>query len=55
MTTKVSYTVGDDIEHINDTGRAKQLFGENYPRLRQLKKKYDPDVIFSKWFKITPQ
>jgi FAD/FMN-containing dehydrogenase len=30
------------------------LFGDNYPRLQALKKKYDPDMLFSKWFVITP-
>jgi hypothetical protein len=33
---------------------AKDLFGENYPKLQQIKKKYDPEVIFNKWFAITP-
>jgi Berberine and berberine like len=32
----------------------KQLFGTNYERLRILKKKYDPDMVFHKWFPITP-
>lgn len=32
----------------------KQLFGTNYERLRILKKKYDPDMIFHSWFPITP-
>jgi len=35
-------------------GAAKKLFGENYPRLQQIKKKYDPNVVFSKWFAISP-
>ncbi|TDL29768.1 FAD-binding domain-containing protein [Rickenella mellea] len=30
------------------------LFGNNYPRLQQLKKKYDPDFVFKKWFPIVP-
>jgi FAD/FMN-containing dehydrogenase len=30
------------------------VFGENYPRLRELKRKYDPDCVFKKWFPITP-
>ncbi|KDQ54384.1 hypothetical protein JAAARDRAFT_60767 [Jaapia argillacea MUCL 33604] len=34
--------------------KAKILFGENYPRLQGLKKRYDPEQIFSKWFPITP-
>lgn len=34
--------------------RAKVLFGSNYPRLQTLKRKYDPEVIFKKWFAIRP-
>lgn len=32
----------------------KQLFGMNYERLRALKKKYDPDMVFHSWYPITP-
>jgi len=34
--------------------KAAALFGDNYPRLQDLKKKYDPGNIFNKWFAITP-
>lgn len=34
--------------------KSKILFGDNYPRLQQLKKKFDPDMFFSKWFAIIP-
>jgi len=34
--------------------KAQRVFGTNYPRLQQIKKKYDPENIFSKWFAITP-
>lgn len=30
-------------------------FGENLPRLRELKKKYDPDNVFWKWHSVWPQ
>ncbi|KAG9119802.1 hypothetical protein FRC07_005006 [Ceratobasidium sp. 392] len=28
-------------------------FGSNFPRLLEIKRKYDPDNLFSKWFQIT--
>ena len=34
---------------------AEALFGENYARLQKLKKEYDPDLVFFKWYPITPQ
>lgn len=34
--------------------RVRAVFGENYPRLQAIKKKYDPEMVFSKWFGITP-
>ena len=37
-----------------ETNKAEALFRENYPRLQELKKKYDPENIFNKWFAITP-
>ena len=35
-------------------GGAAILFGKNYPKLQQVKGKYDPENIFNKWFPITP-
>lgn len=34
--------------------KASVLFGPNYPRLQQLKKQYDPEMLFSRWFPIRP-
>ena len=34
--------------------KAHVLYGDNYPRLQALKQKYDPEMLFSKWFAITP-
>lgn len=43
--------VGDKDE-VKD--KAQVAFGENYPALRQIKKIYDPDNVFNRWFAITP-
>ena len=34
--------------------KAKLVFAENYPKLQKVKKQYDPNGIFNKWFPITP-
>lgn len=33
---------------------ARRAFGPNYPRLQQLKRKYDPGMVFNKWFCVKP-
>lgn len=33
---------------------AHVAFGDNYPALQKIKKIYDPDNIFNRWFAITP-
>jgi hypothetical protein len=39
----------------NDTDQfAAKLYDTNYPRLQELKQKYDPDEVFSRWFRIKP-
>lgn len=34
--------------------KARIAFGENYLRLQQVKKMYDPEGLFNKWFPIVP-
>ncbi|KAH8101066.1 FAD-binding domain-containing protein [Phellopilus nigrolimitatus] len=34
--------------------RSQALFRDNYPRLQRLKKKYDPEMLFNKWYPIEP-
>lgn len=39
----------------NDTDQyARKLFGTNYARLQEVKKKYDPDMAFDRWFTVRP-
>ncbi|KIO33770.1 hypothetical protein M407DRAFT_229637, partial [Tulasnella calospora MUT 4182] len=33
---------------------ARKVFGANYARLQEVKKKYDPDVAFDRWFAVSP-
>jgi len=33
---------------------AAPLYGRNYPRLQQLKRRYDPDMLFRSWYPIQP-
>jgi FAD/FMN-containing dehydrogenase len=37
-----------------DSAKVKRLFGDNLPRLQQVKAKYDPENVFNKWFSIQP-
>ena len=34
--------------------RSELNFGSNYKRLQEVKRKYDPDLVFNKWFVVTP-
>lgn len=34
--------------------KAEEMFGPNLPRLRELKRRYDPDSVFRKWHYIAP-
>lgn len=33
---------------------AQVYFKKAYPRLQAIKKKYDPEVVFNKWYPIQP-
>ncbi|KAG8901313.1 hypothetical protein FRC01_009880, partial [Tulasnella sp. 417] len=46
---------GDLFCTLNETDEyTKKIFGSNYPRLQEIKKKYDPDMVFNRWFAIQP-
>jgi hypothetical protein len=51
---EVLHGFGNYAHHPDEDNRVEILFGENYPRLQELKKKYDPENIFNKWFAIIP-
>jgi len=34
--------------------KIKAVFGENLQRLRDLKRTYDPELVFNKWYPIPP-
>jgi FAD/FMN-containing dehydrogenase len=42
-----NYGLGDE--------RVRDVFGENYERLQKLKEKYDPEMVFHKWYPIIPK
>jgi hypothetical protein len=51
------YPEGTAVFNANiSTGSEKitDMFGENLPKLRELKKKYDPKFVFNKWYPIAP-
>jgi len=49
----VSY--GDPWSTRTDTDEyARKMFGINYARLQQIKKKYDPENVWNRWFPIQP-
>lgn len=35
--------------------KSKDIFGDNYPKLQQLKARYDPENVFNKLFPIYPE
>ena len=51
--------IGSDSDALSTDGtirssNVEENFGSNYKRLQEVKRKYDPELVFNKWFAITP-
>jgi len=44
----------DELSVLGRYDSAQRMFGLNYERMRQVKRKYDPDIRFNKWFTVEP-
>ncbi|KAG8895853.1 hypothetical protein FRB99_000314 [Tulasnella sp. 403] len=45
----------DIFSSMNDTDeQARRVFGSNYPRLQEVKAKWDPEGVWNRWFAIKP-
>ncbi|KAL5487872.1 hypothetical protein ACEPAI_5980 [Sanghuangporus weigelae] len=45
---------GNYADEMVSPDRTAVLFGDNYPRLQELKRTYDPELLFKSWFPIVP-
>lgn len=43
-----------DAESVRNDEKARLVWGEHYEKMQKIKKKYDPGMVFNRWFPITP-
>ena len=43
-----------EVANSKSTDGAKTLYGANYPRLQEIKSRYDPGMMFRSWYPIRP-
>lgn len=57
LAEKVSASKPEEPVNANYAGgteKVNNIFGENLPHLREMKMRYDPDMVFNKWYHIQP-
>jgi FAD/FMN-containing dehydrogenase len=55
MQSDLSKDSETDRESVTSQDRARSFFRDNYERLQEIKKKYDPDVVFDRWLVVEPK
>lgn len=59
MSRLTDSAIGPDSDGLPKEGaipgdRSQIFFSKAYPKLQAIKKKYDPESVFNKWYPITP-
>ncbi|KAJ7596373.1 hypothetical protein C8J56DRAFT_882129 [Mycena floridula] len=54
ISERLGYANADGEATIRDDAKVALVFGSNYRRLQMIKKKYDPEQVFNRWFPVVP-